>query len=524
MFSRFISSVVLFFTFIFLYSFSAQALVYPSRCQIENFSDDISSPAPSSLREAQSRFELSPPNRECDELIYIQNGSGVFIKLTGTLTFSREDTDTDAGTPFEDNYAFTMDLNGAVIDATGLDPEACVFDLKIFNSMWKNMTVLVHKEEKAFCDQEVQKNIHENGKNGLVILAKEPKVVCGNGLVEKDEVCDNNSGCCASDCKSFKSKTDSCDDKNANTSNDLCDGAGKCVGTPVSSCGNGKIEKGEVCDDKSGCCASDCKSFMPEKTKCDDGSSWTLWDSCNAQGKCEGTVLQITFDTCGNGKLDEGEECDVQNLLFASCCDVKTCKFKKAGTACNDWDESTTSDQCLDGGICKGLPAPAVAFCGDGKVDAGEACDDKNTQNNDGCSSDCKIETGHQCGGEPSVCKSDETPVCGNGKIETGEECDGGDCCDNTCHAEQLGTVCHDAQGRVGECVVGGSCFITVTGGTVSLNPPSSEMCKGMKGVYPCVDTTLSGCALNSGNVHFSYSLLFWMLPTLAMFGIRKRN
>src|SRR5689334_6431147 len=47
--------------------------------------------------------------------------------------------------------------------------------------------------------------------------------------------------------------------------------------------------------------------------------------------------------------------------------------------------------------------------CGDAHIDPGEACDDGNTTDGDGCSADCK---------------SDET--CGNGRVDTtvGEVCD----------------------------------------------------------------------------------------------------
>jgi cysteine-rich repeat protein len=35
---------------------------------------------------------------------------------------------------------------------------------------------------------------------------------------------------------------------------------------------------------------------------------------------------------------------------------------------------------------------PPATFCGDGNVDAGEACDDGNTVDHDGCSSTCEVE------------------------------------------------------------------------------------------------------------------------------------
>ena len=66
-----------------------------------------------------------------------------------------------------------------------------------------------------------------------------------------------------------------------------------------------------------------------------------------------------------------------------------------------------------------------LPICGNSIVDEGEACDDGNIQDGDGCSSVCESEGG---GG----------PVCGNGILENGEGCDdgnlvNGDGCSNQC-------------------------------------------------------------------------------------------
>lgn len=52
--------------------------------------------------------------------------------------------------------------------------------------------------------------------------------------------------------------------------------------------------------------------------------------------------------------------------------------------------------------------------CGDGVVEGDEACDDGDTDNGDGCSSVCEVESGWQClVGDPSVCSEIEpTPYC----------------------------------------------------------------------------------------------------------------
>jgi cysteine-rich repeat protein len=86
----------------------------------------------------------------------------------------------------------------------------------------------------------------------------------------------------------------------------------------------------------------------------------------------------------------------------------------------DDKDTDTDSDSDSDdGGDCDGGDHPK---CGDGTKDAGEACDDSNTVNGDGCSSTCQI----------------ELPVCGNGHVELGETCDDG----NTHNGDGCSSVC----------------------------------------------------------------------------------
>ena len=99
-------------------------------------------------------------------------------------------------------------------------------------------------------------------------------------------------------------------------------------------------------------------------------------------------------------------------------------------------------------------------FCGDGVVDRdlGEACDDSNNDNGDGCQADCALpvcgdgilDPGEDCdtAGESATCDADCTvPSCGDNTVNTAtrEQCDDGNN-DNGdgCQADCALPVCGD--------------------------------------------------------------------------------
>jgi fibro-slime domain-containing protein len=94
---------------------------------------------------------------------------------------------------------------------------------------------------------------------------------------------------------------------------------------------------------------------------------------------------------------------------------------------------------------CAGDACPPEAYCGDGKLTVGEACDDGNAAGGDGCTADCKsIETNWACPTPGAACTF--LVKCGDGKVMGGETCDdgntkAGDGCNASC-AIEAGWVC----------------------------------------------------------------------------------
>jgi len=162
-----------------------------------------------------------------------------------------------------------------------------------------------------------------------------PDVVCGDGLVEGDEACDDGNvtdgdGCSAACVIETRTETD-CGDGMDNDDDGLVDCADSdCAGGPVCTpvCGDGVVAGSEACDDGNNTDG--------------DGCSATCEEEVGTEILCEDRV-----DNDGDGFVD-----------------------------CLDPD-------CADDPFC---------LCGNGVVDSGEGCDDGNNTDGDGCSSSCQVD------------------------------------------------------------------------------------------------------------------------------------
>ena len=218
-----------------------------------------------------------------------------------------------------------------------------------------------------------------------------------------------------------------------------------CPSAPV--CGDGEVQRGEVCDD----------------------GNLAAGDGCNARCRVEG---------CGDGIVSDEEACDDGNGFETDAC-LNDCTEATCGDgrvrgdraedqegyeACDDGNEVRT-DGCTDECV--------VARCGDGivrddllaGVEGAESCDDGNRVDSDGCKNDCQparcgdgvlrrdLEAGdegyEECDdgnqevgdGCNASCQNEQ---CGNGRVDPGEACDDGnlthsDACRNDCVAARCG-------------------------------------------------------------------------------------
>lgn len=215
---------------------------------------------------------------------------------------------------------------------------------------------------------------------------------CNDGI---DNDCDGNVDCADTDCSGdaeccgdgVVDPSQECDDGNR-TSGDGC--SEFCI---TEFCGDGIVNNGsEACDDSgtSATCDDDCT--LPV---CGDGTLNTLAGEACDDGLANGNTpnacrMSCQLPACGDGVVDNGEACDTggssatcnDNCTQSECGDgvVNT----MAGEACDDAGPSVNcDDDCT------------LANCGDGRLNilAGEECDDGNTNNGDGCSANCKIES-----------------------------------------------------------------------------------------------------------------------------------
>ena len=218
--------------------------------------------------------------------------------------------------------------------------------------------------------------------------------VCGDGVVEASEECDDGndvdddaclSTCVAATCGDGVLHTDveACDDGNQ-SDDDIC--LNTCV---EATCGDGFLAPGEACDDgnqveddecTNACALPTCGDAVKQAgEECDDGND----DSADA---CLNTCLNAI---CGDNVVQAGvEACDDANGVDTDDC-PGTCQPASCGDGfVQEGVEACDDGNMLDSDAC--LKTCQLASCGDGFVQQDvESCDDGNLVDDDGCQSDC---------------------------------------------------------------------------------------------------------------------------------------
>ena len=298
-----------------------------------------------------------------------------------------------------------------------------------------------------------------------------------------------------------------CDDENNDTLNDVCDGAGNCLGTPY----NCNLEVISTCTPSFSTNGSGCTpNHAAAGTGCDDGNNDTKDDSCDGAGNCSGTsydcsaeitsVCTPSFSTDGSGCTPNyaapGTGCqDNNNDTNNDSCDgaglcggtayncsgevTSVCtptystngtgcdpNHAATGTGCDDGDNNTKDDSCDGAGTCAGTTyncsletisacTPSYSTNGSGCVanhaPSGSSCDDGNNDTKNDICDGAGI-----CSGTSYDCDDEVTSVCTPSYSTNGVDC-------SPNHAS-TGTSCDDGVA----CTLNDGCNAGVCGGTLS--------------------------------------------------------
>ncbi len=322
---------------------------------------------------------------------------------------------------------------------------------------------------------------------------------CGDGNLDPDEECDDGNVVAGDGCSDTCTLEacgngtveagEECDDGNT----DDCDG---CSATcQDEACGNGRVECTEECDDGNNTSGDGCSDTCVFEggtctaawdLECGDEDRWSTsnfgatdtidYYSCVSWQE-DGPEYAYSFVAPQSGpvtvtlsELDSGQDLDIFVLTDDGTCDSANCVAYGSLSANFDATAGETYYILVDGfygdeGNYTVDLACGGGTCGDGVLNTGEACDDNNTTDCDGCSASCTLEE------------------CGNGVVECGETCDDG----NTVAGDGCSATCQD---EAGTCV---SAWFLGCGAGDSWNNGAGGSTDNIDGYPACVNWDDSG-------------------------------
>jgi hypothetical protein len=258
---------------------------------------------------------------------------------------------------------------------------------------------------------------------------------------------------------SFKASGTDCSDGSLCTTSDKCDGAGSCVGTAVVCTALDQCHTAGTCNPATGQCTNPAKA---DGTACNDSNACTQTDTCQG-GSCTGANPKVctALDQCHTaGTCDPGTG-------------VCSNPPKSDGSACSDGNACTQTDTCQSGACVGGNPVVCVALdqchvagtcntgtgiCTDPIKSNGTACDDGNL-----CTQTDQCQNGTCAGSNPKTCTaSDQCHDAGSCDPASG-------LCSNPPKTD--GTTCDDSS----KCTTGEHCVAGVCG-----SPTTTVTCSAL--------------------------------------------
>ena len=226
---------------------------------------------------------------------------------------------------------------------------------------------------------------------------------------------------------------------------------------PAPVCGDGNVDDGEECDDANQDDTDSCTNACTNAT-CGDGivGPGEACDDGN-QENADDCTNACALATCGDGAVQPGEECDDANADDTDSC-LATCKTATCGDAFVQAGVEDCDDANADDtDAC--VAGCKNAACGDGFLQTDvEMCDDANADDTDACVAGCV------------------PAACGDGFVQAGvEDCDDGNMENNdTCTTLCKAPACDDMlqSGNESDVDCGGACMTKCEGGKMCTAGP----------------------------------------------------